>query len=159
MAFKSPLKGVVHYPSKHASSFLSKKEIVMGPLWWNCLWVNHPACITPRTRPDLTLSLRLCMSVRLNMHLSLPCCIPGESFDWLAVLWQVNSRKLYQPEDGVQLTIIDGHDGRLVESKGFRNSILQGIPAQIDNYISGLRDGWDVDCWPTFTITSGHWLF
>ncbi|KAM7423487.1 hypothetical protein PAMA_000033 [Pampus argenteus] len=53
----------------------------------------------------------------------------------------VNSRKLYQPEDGVQLTIIDGHDGKVVERKGFRNSILQGIPAQLHNYISGLRDG------------------
>ncbi|KAA8585664.1 hypothetical protein FQN60_004358 [Etheostoma spectabile] len=47
---------------------------------------------------------------------------------------EVNSRKLYQPEDGVQLTVIDGHDGKVVENKSFRNSILQGIPAQIDNY-------------------------
>ncbi|KAM4602789.1 cell migration-inducing and hyaluronan-binding protein [Polymixia lowei] len=54
---------------------------------------------------------------------------------------EVNGRKLYQPEDGVQLTVIDGHDGKVVESKGFRNSILQGIPAQIESYISGLREG------------------
>uniref|UniRef100_UPI0037E761A8 cell migration-inducing and hyaluronan-binding protein-like n=1 Tax=Semicossyphus pulcher TaxID=241346 RepID=UPI0037E761A8 len=54
---------------------------------------------------------------------------------------EVNGQKLYQPEDGVQLTVIDGHDGKVVETKGFRNSILQGIPAQIDSYISGLRDG------------------
>ncbi|KAG8001668.1 Cell migration-inducing and hyaluronan-binding protein, partial [Nibea albiflora] len=54
---------------------------------------------------------------------------------------EVNGRKLYQPEDGVQLTVIDGHDGKVVESKDFRNSILQGIPAQLDNYVSGLRDG------------------
>uniref|UniRef100_A0A672GM55 hyaluronoglucosaminidase n=1 Tax=Salarias fasciatus TaxID=181472 RepID=A0A672GM55_SALFA len=53
---------------------------------------------------------------------------------------EVNGKKLYQPEDGVQLTVIDGHDGKVVESKSFRNSILQGIPAQIDNYVSGLRD-------------------
>lgn len=59
----------------------------------------------------------------------------------MTILWQVNDKKLYQPEDGVQLTIIDGHDGKVVENKGFRNSILQGIPAQIDNYVSGLRDG------------------
>lgn len=57
------------------------------------------------------------------------------------VLWQVNGKKLYQPEDGVQLTVIDGHEGMVVESKGFRNSILQGIPTQIDNYVSGLVDG------------------
>ncbi|KAM3877484.1 cell migration-inducing and hyaluronan-binding protein [Diretmus argenteus] len=54
---------------------------------------------------------------------------------------EVNGRKLYQPEDGVQMTIINGHDGKVVESKGFRNSLLQGIPAQIDSYISGLREG------------------
>ncbi|XP_010773942.1 cell migration-inducing and hyaluronan-binding protein-like, partial [Notothenia coriiceps] len=54
---------------------------------------------------------------------------------------EVNGKKMYQPEDGVQLTVIDGHDGKLVENKSFRNSILQGIPAQIDNYVSGLRDG------------------
>lgn len=53
---------------------------------------------------------------------------------------EVNGKKLYQPEDGVQLTVIDGHDGKVVESKSFRNSILQGIPTQINNYVSGLRD-------------------
>ncbi|KAK2853368.1 hypothetical protein Q5P01_006029 [Channa striata] len=53
---------------------------------------------------------------------------------------EVNGKKLYQPEDGVQLTVIDGHNGKVLESKGFRNSILQGIPAQIDNYVSGLKD-------------------
>ncbi|XP_074522992.1 cell migration-inducing and hyaluronan-binding protein isoform X1 [Halichoeres trimaculatus] len=54
---------------------------------------------------------------------------------------EVNGQKLYQAEDGVQLTVIDGHDGKVLESKSFRNSILQGIPAQIDNYVSGLSDG------------------
>ncbi|KAM8887797.1 cell migration-inducing and hyaluronan-binding protein [Synchiropus picturatus] len=54
---------------------------------------------------------------------------------------EVNGRKLYQPEDGVQLTVIKGQDGTVLESKNFRNSILQGIPAQIDNYVSQLEDG------------------
>lgn len=54
---------------------------------------------------------------------------------------EVNGRKIYQPEDGVQLTVINGHDGTLVESKAFRNSILQGIPIQIENYVDELRDG------------------
>ncbi|KAM9860826.1 cell migration-inducing and hyaluronan-binding protein [Aulostomus maculatus] len=53
---------------------------------------------------------------------------------------EVNGRKFYQPEDGVQLTVIDGHNGTVTECIVFRNSVLQGIPAQIDNYISGLRD-------------------
>lgn len=54
---------------------------------------------------------------------------------------EVNGQKLYQADDGVQLTVVDGHDGKVLESKSFRNSILQGIPAQIDNYVSGLSDG------------------
>lgn len=62
---------------------------------------------------------------------------------WLTVSQQVNGKKLYQRDDGVQLTVIDGHDGKVVESKEFRNSVLQGIPAQIVNYVSGLRDGWE----------------
>uniref|UniRef100_A0A4W5M320 Uncharacterized protein n=1 Tax=Hucho hucho TaxID=62062 RepID=A0A4W5M320_9TELE len=53
---------------------------------------------------------------------------------------EVNGRKLYQPDDGVQLTVMSGHDGRLVESKGFRNSILQGVPAQIESYVNNLTD-------------------
>uniref|UniRef100_A0A3P9AQ23 G8 domain-containing protein n=1 Tax=Esox lucius TaxID=8010 RepID=A0A3P9AQ23_ESOLU len=51
-----------------------------------------------------------------------------------------NGRKLYQPDEGVQMTVIDGHDGRLLESKGFRNSILQGIPAQIESYVNNLKN-------------------
>ncbi|XP_075867464.1 cell migration-inducing and hyaluronan-binding protein [Nelusetta ayraudi] len=54
---------------------------------------------------------------------------------------EVNGRKLYQRENGVQLTVIDGRDGKVVESKEFRNHILQGIPAQILNYVNELRDG------------------
>uniref|UniRef100_A0A8C5EIZ0 hyaluronoglucosaminidase n=1 Tax=Gouania willdenowi TaxID=441366 RepID=A0A8C5EIZ0_GOUWI len=53
---------------------------------------------------------------------------------------EVNGKKWYQPEDGVQLTVIDGHDGKILESKSFVNSILQGVPAQIDNYVSRLKD-------------------
>uniref|UniRef100_A0A3B4F2S3 hyaluronoglucosaminidase n=1 Tax=Pundamilia nyererei TaxID=303518 RepID=A0A3B4F2S3_9CICH len=41
---------------------------------------------------------------------------------------EVNGKTLHQPEDGVHLTVIDGHDGKVVDTKGFRNSILQGIP-------------------------------
>lgn len=66
---------------------------------------------------------------------------PEETPSVFCCLQQVNGRKLYQAEDGVQLTVIDGHDGKVVESRGFRNSILQGIPTQIDNYVSALADG------------------
>uniref|UniRef100_A0A3B5Q278 hyaluronoglucosaminidase n=1 Tax=Xiphophorus maculatus TaxID=8083 RepID=A0A3B5Q278_XIPMA len=53
---------------------------------------------------------------------------------------EVNGKKWYQQEDGVQLTVIDGHDGNVVDSKGFRNLILQGVPAQLENYVNGLKD-------------------
>uniref|UniRef100_A0A672P7Q1 Cell migration inducing hyaluronidase 1 n=1 Tax=Sinocyclocheilus grahami TaxID=75366 RepID=A0A672P7Q1_SINGR len=32
------------------------------------------------------------------------------------------------------------HSGKILESKGFRNSILMGIPAQLENYITNLKD-------------------
>ncbi|KTF94682.1 hypothetical protein cypCar_00015106, partial [Cyprinus carpio] len=52
----------------------------------------------------------------------------------------VNGKKIYQSEDGIHLTVIDGHSGKILESKGFRNSILMGIPAQLENYITNLKD-------------------
>ncbi|KAM6943286.1 cell migration-inducing and hyaluronan-binding protein [Xenentodon cancila] len=54
---------------------------------------------------------------------------------------EVNGRKLFQTEDGLQLTVIDGHDGEVVERQVFRSSILQGVPAQLDRYIRGLKEG------------------
>uniref|UniRef100_A0A9J7Z378 hyaluronoglucosaminidase n=1 Tax=Cyprinus carpio carpio TaxID=630221 RepID=A0A9J7Z378_CYPCA len=53
---------------------------------------------------------------------------------------EVNGKKIYQSEDGIHLTVIDGHSGKILESKGFRNSILMGIPAQLENYITNLKD-------------------
>ena len=53
---------------------------------------------------------------------------------------QVNGKKIYQSDDGVQVTAIEGHSGKVLETKGFRNSLLMGIPAQMDNYISGFKE-------------------
>ncbi|XP_072321030.1 cell migration-inducing and hyaluronan-binding protein [Eucyclogobius newberryi] len=53
---------------------------------------------------------------------------------------EVNGQKWYQAEDGVQVTVVGGRDGKVVESTGFRASVLQGIPAQIHNYIKRLPD-------------------
>uniref|UniRef100_A0A4W4FYK0 G8 domain-containing protein n=1 Tax=Electrophorus electricus TaxID=8005 RepID=A0A4W4FYK0_ELEEL len=52
----------------------------------------------------------------------------------------VNGKKIYQSEDGVHLTVLDGHSGQVLEKKGFRNAVLMGIPAQIENYISSLKN-------------------
>ncbi|XP_035275966.1 cell migration-inducing and hyaluronan-binding protein [Anguilla anguilla] len=53
---------------------------------------------------------------------------------------EVNGKKIYQADDGVQLTVIDGHCGKVLDSKSFRNSILLGIPAQMESYITSLQD-------------------
>ncbi|RXN25610.1 cell migration-inducing and hyaluronan-binding [Labeo rohita] len=53
---------------------------------------------------------------------------------------EVNGKKIYQSEDGIHVIVIDGHTGKILESKGFRNSILMGVPAQLENYITNLKD-------------------
>ncbi|KAF4083044.1 hypothetical protein AMELA_G00135530 [Ameiurus melas] len=53
---------------------------------------------------------------------------------------EANGKKLYQSEDGIHLTVLDGHSGKVMETKGFRNTVLMGIPAQIENYIKSLND-------------------
>ncbi|KAG9341336.1 hypothetical protein JZ751_019440 [Albula glossodonta] len=53
---------------------------------------------------------------------------------------EVNGKKTHLVEDGVLVTVIDGHSGQVLDSQTFRNSILLGIPAQITGFISGLRD-------------------
>lgn len=53
---------------------------------------------------------------------------------------EVNGKKWYQADDGVQVTVVAGHDGKVVESRGFRTNILQGIPTQIHSYVHQLPD-------------------
>ncbi|XP_023669607.2 cell migration-inducing and hyaluronan-binding protein [Paramormyrops kingsleyae] len=53
---------------------------------------------------------------------------------------EVNGKKMYQPEEGVQLTVIDSQRGNVLDKKSFRNSLLLGIPAQIESYVLGLTD-------------------
>lgn len=36
--------------------------------------------------------------------------------------------------------MLDGHSGKVMETKGFRNAVLMGIPAQIENYINSLSE-------------------
>lgn len=56
------------------------------------------------------------------------------------LLLQVNGKKIIQPEDGIHLTVLDGHSGKVMETKGFKNAVLKGIPAQIENYINSMSD-------------------
>uniref|UniRef100_A0AAQ4Q2B2 hyaluronoglucosaminidase n=1 Tax=Gasterosteus aculeatus aculeatus TaxID=481459 RepID=A0AAQ4Q2B2_GASAC len=102
---------------------------------------------------------RNCMSKAYPKHAELPVVdvpMPRKRYDLKGMCYFSSAKslyqcgqfidgrtiwKLYQPADGLQLTVIDGHTGKVLESQGFRNSVLQGIPTQIDNYVSGLRDG------------------
>lgn len=36
--------------------------------------------------------------------------------------------------------MIDGHHGKVVDRVTFKNSILQGIPAQIENYVNNIKN-------------------
>ncbi|XP_018620469.1 cell migration-inducing and hyaluronan-binding protein-like isoform X1 [Scleropages formosus] len=54
---------------------------------------------------------------------------------------EVTGRKIYQTDNGVQLVVLDGQSGKVLGSKSFRNSILQGIPAQIESYVASLKNG------------------
>lgn len=53
---------------------------------------------------------------------------------------KVDGKKFSLSEDGIQVVVVDGHYGKVVDHVSFRNSILQGIPGQIDNYVSNIRD-------------------
>lgn len=75
---------------------------------------------------------------KANAVLSNYCLSVNAVVSWLVL--QVNGKKIYQSEDGVHLTILDGHTGKVLETKGFRNAVLMGIPAQIENYIDSLKD-------------------
>uniref|UniRef100_A0A8D0BB02 hyaluronoglucosaminidase n=1 Tax=Salvator merianae TaxID=96440 RepID=A0A8D0BB02_SALMN len=52
----------------------------------------------------------------------------------------VDGRKFFLSEDGIQVVVIDGHSGSVVGQMKFRNSVLQGIPAQIDNHVNNIRN-------------------
>lgn len=44
-------------------------------------------------------------------------------------------------EDGIQVVVIDGSQGRVLSHTGFRNPILQGIPWQLFNHVAAIPDG------------------
>uniref|UniRef100_W5N565 hyaluronoglucosaminidase n=1 Tax=Lepisosteus oculatus TaxID=7918 RepID=W5N565_LEPOC len=71
---------------------------------------------------------------------------------------EINGKKIYQADDGVQLTVIDSHYGKVLDSKSFRNSILLGIPAHIESYIANIK----TDCIVLMTskgrlVSRGPW--
>lgn len=53
---------------------------------------------------------------------------------------QVDGVRFFLTDEGIQLIVIDGHHGKVVDRVTFKNSILQGIPAQIENYVNNIKD-------------------
>ncbi|XP_072475327.1 cell migration-inducing and hyaluronan-binding protein [Notamacropus eugenii] len=53
---------------------------------------------------------------------------------------EVDGKKFTLSEDGIQMVVIDGNQGKILARVSFRNTILQGIPAQIHNYVDALPD-------------------
>ncbi|XP_034640368.1 cell migration-inducing and hyaluronan-binding protein isoform X1 [Trachemys scripta elegans] len=53
---------------------------------------------------------------------------------------EVDSKKFFLTEDGIQVVVIDGEHGKIVDRISFKNSILQGIPTQIDNYVTNIKN-------------------
>lgn len=58
----------------------------------------------------------------------------------IALAPQVDGKKYPSSEDGIQVVVIDGSQGHVVSHMSFRNSILQGIPWQLFNYVSAVPD-------------------
>ncbi|XP_030740349.1 cell migration-inducing and hyaluronan-binding protein isoform X1 [Echinops telfairi] len=52
----------------------------------------------------------------------------------------VDGRKYPGLEDGIHVVVVDGHQGHVVSHMSFRNSILQGIPWQLFNYVASMPD-------------------
>lgn len=44
------------------------------------------------------------------------------------------------PEDGIQVVVIDGYQGNVVDTASFKSAVLQGIPAQFDKYVTNIKD-------------------
>nr|XP_036869469.1 cell migration-inducing and hyaluronan-binding protein [Manis javanica] len=53
---------------------------------------------------------------------------------------EVDGKKFSSVEDGIQVVVLDGSHGRVVNHTSFRNAILQGIPWQLFNYVAAIPD-------------------
>ncbi|XP_075063895.1 cell migration-inducing and hyaluronan-binding protein isoform X2 [Mixophyes fleayi] len=53
---------------------------------------------------------------------------------------EVDNKKFFMPDNGIQVVVIDGSQGKVVDSASFKTTILQGIPAQLDNYVTNIKD-------------------
>ncbi|GCC34594.1 hypothetical protein chiPu_0013069 [Chiloscyllium punctatum] len=52
----------------------------------------------------------------------------------------INGRKFYHADDGMQIVVIDGQSGKVVDNRSFRNAILRGIPVHVENYVASMKN-------------------
>uniref|UniRef100_A0A8C6RD57 hyaluronoglucosaminidase n=1 Tax=Nannospalax galili TaxID=1026970 RepID=A0A8C6RD57_NANGA len=64
----------------------------------------------------------------------------GTTYSCAVLTLQVDGRKYPNSEDGIQVVVIDGNRGHVLSHGSFRNTILQGIPRQLFNYIAAVPD-------------------
>ncbi|XP_054569214.1 cell migration-inducing and hyaluronan-binding protein [Eptesicus fuscus] len=53
---------------------------------------------------------------------------------------EVDGRRFPGLEEGIQVVVIDGRQGRVLSHASFRNSVLQGIPWQLFNHVAAIPD-------------------
>lgn len=55
---------------------------------------------------------------------------------------QVNGKKYHHDDEGMQIVVIDGKTGKVVDNRSFRRAILRGIPMHVENYVANMKNKW-----------------
>lgn len=53
---------------------------------------------------------------------------------------QVNGKKYHHDDEGMQIVVIDGKTGKVVDNRSFRRAILRGIPMHVENYVANMKN-------------------
>ena len=61
---------------------------------------------------------------------------------WCLLWFPVGGKKYPGSENGIQVVVIDGRPRQMLNHTSFRNTILQGIPWQLFNYMVTIPDKW-----------------
>ncbi|XP_055517175.1 cell migration-inducing and hyaluronan-binding protein [Leucoraja erinacea] len=53
---------------------------------------------------------------------------------------EVNGKKYHHDDEGMQIVVIDGKTGKVVDNRSFRRAILRGIPMHVENYVANMKN-------------------
>ncbi|XP_059808562.1 cell migration-inducing and hyaluronan-binding protein [Hypanus sabinus] len=53
---------------------------------------------------------------------------------------EVDGKKFYHSDDGMQIVVIDGMSGKVVDNRSFRYAILRGMPMHVENYVTNMKN-------------------